>query len=232
MGDAEAPEGALELAERIAVVVAGAWPKEAQAVGINDFGKAPFSEGFPEVLEMVPGRIGSHEATREVESRVIVCGEQESLFGRGWPPLVDGAVVLPKFADVGTTEAPIDTRLARRRGHEVRIAGLDVCLYRRTGANQAAEALEFVGDELIVGRVLQRQEILQKRFGFWRPFSSSIPATGGRLEALVPLQEVGSELVEPGTANPEMRGCSGRVKRTCVEVVEDAPDESDGLAVN
>ena len=58
MGDAEAPEGALELAERIAVVVAGAWPKEAQAVGINDFGKAPFSEGFPEVLEMVPGRIG------------------------------------------------------------------------------------------------------------------------------------------------------------------------------
>ena len=232
MGDAEAPEGALELAERIAVVVAGAWPKEAQAVGINDFGKAPFSEGFPEVLEMVPGRIGSHEAAREVESRVIVCGEQESLFGRGWPPLVDGAVVLPKFADVGTTEAPIDTRLARRRGHEVRIAGLDVCLYRRTGANQAAEALEFVGDELIVGRVLQRQEILQKRFGFWRPFSSSIPATGGRLEALVPLQEVGSELVEPGTANPEMRGCSGRVKRTCVEVVEDAPDESDGLAVN
>ena len=158
MGDAEAPEGALELAERIAVLVAGAWPKEAQAVGINDFGKAPFSEGFPEVLEMVLGRIGSHEAAREV--------------------------------------------------------------------------IEFVGDELVVGRVLQRQKILQKRFGFWWPFSASIPATGGRLEALAPLQEVGSKLVEPGTAHPEMRGWSGRVKRTCVEVVEDAPDESEGLAVN
>ena len=122
MGDAEALEGALELAERIAVVVAGAWPKEAQAVGINDFGKAPFSEGFPEVLEMVPGRIGSHEATREVESGVIVGGEQESLFGRGGPPLVDGTVVLPEFADVGTTEAPIDTGLARRAGEGTRCA--------------------------------------------------------------------------------------------------------------
>ena len=168
------------------MVVAGAWPKEAQAVGINDFGEAPFSEGFPEVLEMVPGRIGSHEATREVESRVIVGGEQESLLGRGGPPLADGAVVLPEFADVGTTEAPIDTGLARRSGYEVRIAGLDVCLYRGTGANQSAEALEFVGDELIVGRVLQRQEIFQKCFGFWWPFSASIPGAGGRLEALAP----------------------------------------------
>jgi hypothetical protein len=47
-----------------------------------------------------------------------------------------------------------------------------------------------------------------------------------------PLQELGSKLVEPGTAHPGMRGCSGGVKRTRAEVVEDAPDEADGLAVN
>jgi hypothetical protein len=129
MGDVETPEGTLEFAHRIADVIAGAWPEEAQAVGVNDLGEAPLSEGFPEVLEMVPGSIGTHEATRQVESRVIVGGEQKGLLGGGGPPLVDGAVVLPEFADVRTTEAPIDARFACRRGHQVRIVGLDVCLY-------------------------------------------------------------------------------------------------------
>jgi hypothetical protein len=232
MGDAETPEGALEFAHRIVEIVAGAWPEEAQAVGVNDLGETPFSEGFPEVFEMVPCRIGTHEATREVESRVIVGGEQKGLLGGGGPPLVDGAVVLPEFADVRTTEAPIDARFAHRRGHEVRIVGLDVCLYRGTGANQTTEAHEFVGDELIVGRVLQWQKIFQKRFGFWGPLSASITATGGRLEAIAPVQEVGSKLVEPGTAHPEMDGCSGGVECACVEVVEDATDVSEGLAVD
>lgn len=66
MGDAQSPQSALEFAQRIAEVVAGAGPEEAQAVGIDHFREAPFAEGFPEVLEVVPCRIGSHEATREV----------------------------------------------------------------------------------------------------------------------------------------------------------------------
>ena len=154
MGDAEAPEGALELAERIAVVVAGAWPKEAQAVGINDFGKAPFSEGFPEVLEMVLCRIGSHEATREVESGVIVNGEQQGLLGRCRPPLVDGAVVLPELSDVSAAEAAVGAGLARAGGHQVSEVFLDVSLDVGARAFEIAKPVEFIRHELIVGGTL------------------------------------------------------------------------------
>jgi hypothetical protein len=160
MGDAETFEGALELADGIAMIVAGAWPEETQTVGVNDFGEPPFSECLPEVLEMVPSGIGSHKAACEIESRVIVGGEQEGLLGASGPPLMDGAVVLPEFADVRTTEAPIDARFASRRRHEVPVVGLDVGLYRGSGPNQPAEALKFIGDQLIVRRVLEWQKIL------------------------------------------------------------------------
>jgi len=232
MGDTESAEGTLELAHGIAVIVAGAWPKEAQTIGIDDFGKAPFLEGFAEVFEMVPGRIGSDEATREVESGVIVGGKQESLFGRSRPPLVDGAVVLPELADVRPTESPIDAGFTNHRGHEVCIVGLDVCFHRGASANQTTEALEFVGDQLIVGRVLEWQKIFQKRFGFCWPLSVSVTTAGGRFKVITPLEEVGSKLVESGTAHPEMGGCGGGVECSRVKVIEDAANESAGLAVD
>jgi len=85
---------------------------------------------------------------------------------------------------------------------------------------------------LIVGRVLERQKILQKCFGLWRPDSAAITAAGGRLKAIAPLKEVGSKLVESGTTHPEMGGCGSSVEHPRVEVVEDAADESDWLAVD
>lgn len=129
MCDTETSEGSLKFANGIAVIAAGTWPEETQAVGVNALGEAPFFEGLPKVLEMVPCRIGGHEAACEVEPRVIVGGEQEGLLGGGGPPLVDGAIVLPEFADVRPTEASIDTGLTSRRRHEVGIVGLDVCLH-------------------------------------------------------------------------------------------------------
>ena len=44
---------------------------------------------------------------------MIIDGEQERLFAGGWP-LVDGAVVLPEFADGGAAEPAIDTLLSGR----------------------------------------------------------------------------------------------------------------------
>lgn len=163
---------------------------------------------------------------------MVVGGEQEGLLGGSGPPLVDGAIVLPEFADVGTTEATISARFADWRWHEVGIVGLDVFLYRGTGANQTTKAFEFVCNELIVGRALQRQEIFQERPGFWRPLSASVAAAGYRLEPITSPQEVTSKLVEPGTAHPEMSGCSGGVDCTRVEVMEDATDKSGRLAVD
>jgi hypothetical protein len=154
MCNAETSEGSLKLADGIAVIAAGTWSEEAQAVGINNFGEPPFFEGLPKVLEMVPRRIGGYKPACEVESRVIVGGEQESLLGGGGPPLVDGTIVLPEFADVRPTEASIEARFTSRRRHEVGIVRLDVCLHRGAGAKPTTEALKFVSDQLIVGRVL------------------------------------------------------------------------------
>jgi len=50
-------ESALKLAFRIAVIVAGAWAEETQAVGVNDLWKPPCLEGFTEVLEVIPCRV-------------------------------------------------------------------------------------------------------------------------------------------------------------------------------
>ena len=114
MCHAEPAQGALELAFGGAIVVAGTGPEEAQAVGVDDLGQAPGLEGFPEMSEVVPGRVRLDEAAREVEAGMVVDGEQEGLLGGGRPSLVDGAVVLPELADAGATEGAIDAGRARR----------------------------------------------------------------------------------------------------------------------
>ena len=88
---------ALEFALGIAVIVAGTWTEETQAVGVNDLGQAPGLEGLPEMLEGVPGRVRLDETAGEFEAGMVVDREQEGLLGGGGPPLVDGAVVLPKL---------------------------------------------------------------------------------------------------------------------------------------
>ena len=79
-----------------------------------------------EVAEVVPGGVGGDEGARKVEPGVIVNGEQQGLLGGGRPPLVDGTVMLPEFADVGAAEAPVGPRLARAGGHQVGKVCLDV----------------------------------------------------------------------------------------------------------
>lgn len=81
------------------------------------------------------------------------------LFGGG-PPLVDRAVVLPEFADMGAAETPVGAGLAHGLRDEVGEVGFDVCLDCRAGTHEAVQAFDFIGDELEIGRVLQGQETL------------------------------------------------------------------------
>ena len=64
-------------------------------------------KGAAEMLEVIPCGLGGYEAARDVASGVIIDGEQEVLFVKCRPPLVDRAVVLVKFADPGAPEPPI-----------------------------------------------------------------------------------------------------------------------------
>ena len=116
-----------------------------------------FKEGA-EVAEVVPGGVGGNEGARDVEPGVIIDGEQQDLFVGGRPPLVDGTVVLPEFADVGAAETPVGPGLARAGGHQMSEVRFDIGFDVGAGALETAEPLHFIGHELIVGRVLQGQE--------------------------------------------------------------------------
>lgn len=111
-------------------------------------------EGLAEVEEVVPSRVGGDKTPGQVETGMVVDGEQEGLLARPWPPLMNGTIVLPEFADPGPAEASIDALPARWFGDEVGKVNFDVGLNRRTGAGELAKASEFVADQLIVGRVL------------------------------------------------------------------------------
>jgi len=231
VGHAQTAQGALEFAFRIAVIVAGAGPEEAQAVGVNDLGQAPDLEGFAKMFEVIPSRVRLDEAAREVEAGMVIHGEQEGLLGGGGPPLVDGTVVLPKFADVRATEAAIDAGLARRGGHEMGVAGLDVGLHRGASPDQAAEPIQFIGDELVVGRILQGQELQEEAMSLGRPVLVPVAAAGLRREAGALAEQSRPQLVKPGAAHPQMRGSRDGVERPRVEVVEDAADKCERMAV-
>jgi len=53
----------------------------------------------------VPSGIGANKGAGQVFAGMIIHGEQEGLFLLGRPPLVNGGIVLPEFADAGTLPA-------------------------------------------------------------------------------------------------------------------------------
>jgi len=76
--------------------------------------------------------------------------------------LVDGTVVLIELADPRPAEPTVGPRLALRGWHQMRQVGFDICFNAGAGASETAEAFQFVGHKLIVGRVLQGQKAFQE----------------------------------------------------------------------
>ena len=97
MGDAQSGEGSLELRAGIAVIGHGVMAKEAQAVGVDHHGQAVLDEQAAEMLEMIPSGVGGDKDRAQKFSRMIVNGQEQGLLFFGWPPLVDGGIVLPEF---------------------------------------------------------------------------------------------------------------------------------------
>ncbi len=105
MADAQGGQSSLELALGIASLGGGLVAEEGQAIGVDGHGKAHAKEGGAEVLEEAPGGVGGDEGGGDVPAGRVVDGEEEGLLGVGWPPGVDGGVVLPEFADPGAFPA-------------------------------------------------------------------------------------------------------------------------------
>jgi len=75
VSDAQSQQGALKLALRIAVVIAGAGSEKAQAVGVNGPGDPVCFKGSAEVREVVPRGIGRDETPGDIEAGMVVNGE-------------------------------------------------------------------------------------------------------------------------------------------------------------
>lgn len=97
MGDAECGEGALELGAGITVVGHGVMAEEAEAVGVDHHGQAMLEKEAAKMLEMIPSGVSGDKNRAQEFSRMIINRQEQGLLFFGWPPLVDGRIVLPEF---------------------------------------------------------------------------------------------------------------------------------------
>jgi hypothetical protein len=162
---------------------------------------------------------------------VIIERQEESLFILGGPPLVDGGIVLPEFAHLGAL--PSSPRLGSRSWRadqpwEVPAGisgdGLAVAL-------EGAASRQFIGDKLVVGRSLERQEGFQELPHILRPSGTMAPpgevqGEGGRM-----LKPESAQTKEMGAADIEQLSGGGRVELPLVEGVQGLLKEREGDAL-
>lgn len=149
------------------------------------------------MLEVVPGGVAFDESAGHAEAGTIVGGEQQGLLVRCGPPLVDRAVVLPEFADMGAAETPVGARLAFGLRDEMSEMVFDVILYCRTGSLEMVQPFHFIGNELEIGRTLQWQEAIEELDDLGGPCLTMIATAGRWLIAGLVLEPVGAQFVEP-----------------------------------
>ena len=127
--------------------------------------------------EVGPSGVTGNEASRDVEAGMVVEREQESLFFRAWPPLVDGTVVLEEFPESSTTKAAVGAWFFGLGGNKAGEMSFDVGFDAGSGAFEAMETEEFVGNELKIAGGLERNEFAQE--GNDGTFNALAPARTG-----------------------------------------------------
>jgi hypothetical protein len=220
MGDAESGEGPLELGARITVIGHGVMAKEAQAVCVHDHRQAMPQEEAAEMLEVIPGGVGGDEDRAQEFARMIIDGQEQGLFLIGWPPLVDGGIVLPEFINVCALPTPPGFGAGFGLADEVWKMGSGEGSYRLPMALETEACFQFVGDELEVGRLLQGQEFLEEYDGLGRPVRPMVAARELGCESGAVSQPAGAEPVKVGAADLEVVEGLSSVNITLVELPE------------
>ena len=226
--DAQGGEGALELRTWVAVVARGLMAKQGQAIGVDGHRQAVEGEGAAKVLEVVPGGVGGDEDGGQEFAGMVIHGQQEGLFILCGPPLVDGGIMLPEFAQAVPFPAAAGLGDGRGRTDQKREVSAGVSGDRFAVADESKAGGQFGGDELIVGRPLEGQEGLQELLDLGGP--------GGAMVATGEVEGEGGGLLQPGGAQAkEVRptdaqelGGGVRVQVAAVESVERLVKELEG----
>ena len=159
---------------------------------------------------------------------MIIHGQQEGLFVLGWPPLVKGGVVLPEFPQAGSFPAP--TGLGGGRGglHQEWkvVAGISGDGFAITLEGEAGG--QFVGDELIVGRSLERQEGLEELLDLGWPIRAMVTAGEVEGEGGGMLEPSGAQAKEMRATDVQKLGGRIRVEITPIKSVERLVEKRNG----
>ena len=118
---------------------------------------------------------------------MIIHGQQQGLLVGSRPPLVDGRVVLPEFVEAGAFPAAAAFGTRFRLADEVGKMCSDKGGDRLTMALKTEAGGQFIGQQLEVGRFLQRDKILEELAGLRWPIWP-VPTTrelGAELRAVL-----------------------------------------------
>ena len=230
MGDAQGGEGALELGTGIPVIGHRIVAEEAETVGVDHQGQGVLEKKPAEMLEVIPSGVGGDKDRAQKFSRMIVHGQEQGLLGLGRPPLVDGRIVLPQFIEACAFPAPPGFGAGFALADEVGKVGSGKGGHRLAVALETESCCQFIGDELEVGRFLQRQERFEENDGLRGPLRPMVAARefGGEPSAF--FEEAGAEPVKVGAADLEVVGGLVRVNITLVELPEDLLEKQVGEA--
>jgi len=230
MGYAQSGEGALELGTRIPVIGHGIMAKEAQTVGVYDPRQAVLEKEAAKMLEMIPRRVGGDKDRAQEFAGMIIDGQQQGLFFIGGPPRVEGGIVLPEFIDAGAFPAAAGFGPRFRLADEIWKMGFGEGGHRLAMALEPEAGFQFVGHELEVGGLLERQELLEKDPGFGRPVGPMIAAgeLGGEVGAFP--EEAGAQSVKLGATDLELEGGIRAVDQPLIELLKDLLEKQVGEA--
>src|ERR1043165_1838760 len=180
---------------------------------------------------MVPSGVGGYESGTHELAGVVVHSEQEGLLVLSGPPLMDGGIVLPEFAQAGAFPATARLGLALGQGDQRREVGAGISGNGSAVAVEGETSGQFIGHELVVGRPLQRQEAFQKQIHVGGPVrpgraAGELGSEGGGLT-----QPAGAQPIEVSTADVEFLGRGGGVELARVEGFKGLVEEQGGKAV-
>lgn len=230
MGHAQGGEGALEFRTGIAIIGHGIMPEKAEAIGIDDQRQVVRQKEAAEMFEMIPGRIGGNKDRAQKFSRMIIDGQEQGLLGVGWPPLVDGGIVLPEFAQTGAFPAAAGFGARFGLADEVGEMGSDKGGDRLPMALETEAAGQFIGRELKVGRFLQRDKLFEELAGLGRPIRPVAAAGEMGAELRSVLEPAGAQSIKVRAADLEMERSLRAVDLAVVKLLKDVLEKGVGQA--
>jgi len=230
MGYPQRGEGALELGTGVPIIGHGIVAKEAEAVGVHDHRQSVPEKEAAKMLEMIPSGVGGDKDGAQEFAGMIIDGQQQGLLFRGGPPLVDGGIVLPQFIDAGALPATSGFGTTFRLADELGKMGSGEGGHRLAMALETEAGFQFVGHQLEVGRLLEREELLEEGEGFRRPVRPMVAAGELGTEVGALFEEAGAEPVKVGATDLELEGGISGVDQPLVKLLEDLLEKQIGEA--